>query len=188
MRNPLSVRIPDGLRDKLDGACKMSGRSLTQEVTRRLNDSFAIKVEPDPVLRAILYLVSQAAVFTGEEWKSNPWMFQVFRAVVSSILQELAPLGELTPPKTAQKVGAKIGVPPEQLKNMTPEGYGFVISSAILTILRTTPPPLPGMSIHSGYWPYAMSHAREVLGIQWDVSELAEISARIAANTKKDTP
>ena len=53
MRNPLSIRITDALREKLDGACKGSGRSLTQEVTKRLDDSFGIKAEPDPLLRAI---------------------------------------------------------------------------------------------------------------------------------------
>jgi hypothetical protein len=188
MRNPLSVRIPDGLREKLDGACKVSGRSLTQEVTRRLNDSFALRADPDPFLGAIRYLIDQAALFIGKEWKTNPWMFQVFRVVVSSILQRLAPPGELTPPETAKQVGAKIGVPPDQLTNMTPEGYGFFISSAILTLLRTMPEPLPEMSVPSGAWPYAMPHARKALGIQWDVTEAAEILARIAANTKEDTP
>src|SRR5688572_21468416 len=83
MRSPLSIRITDALREKLDGACRGSGRSLTQEVTKRLNDSFAINAEPDPFLRAILYLIGQAALFTGKEWKTNPWMFQAFRAAVS---------------------------------------------------------------------------------------------------------
>jgi TraY domain-containing protein len=188
MLNPLSVRIPDELREKLDGACKRSGRSLTQEVTKRLNNSFAIKAERDPKLGAIQYLVGQAALFTGEEWKISPWMFQAFRAVVSYLLERFAPPGEPIPPETAKLIGAKIGVPPDQLESMTPEGYGFFISSAILTVLRTMPEPLPGMSFPSGAWPYAMPHAREALGIPWDVTETAEILARIAANTKEDTP
>src|SRR5262249_24520298 len=87
MRNPLSIRITDALREKLDGACKGSGRSLTQEVTKRLNDSFAIKTEPDASLRAIQYLVGQCALFIGKDWKTNPWMFHAFRAAVSSIIE-----------------------------------------------------------------------------------------------------
>ena len=128
MRNPLSIRITDALREKLDDAYKESGRSLTQEVTRRLNDSFAIKVEPDPFLRAITYLIGQATLFIGKEWKTNPWMFQAFREVVSLLLERVAPPGELTPPETAKQIGAKMGVPPDRLASMTPEGYGFAIS------------------------------------------------------------
>jgi hypothetical protein len=186
MRNPLSIRIPDGLREKLDSACKGSGRSLTQEVTKRLNDSFAIRADPDPFLRAILYLVSQAALFTGPEWKTNPWMFQVFRVVVSLILQRFAPPGELTPPELAKQVGAKIGVPPDQLKNMTPEGYGWAISGYILTVLATMPEPPPGMSYPSGSWPYAMPQAREALGVPFDEPECIAILERLAANMKED--
>ena len=75
MRSPLSIRITDALRGKLDGACKASGRSLTQEVTTRLDNSFGIMAEPDKRLRAILYLIGQVALFTGKEWKTDPWMF-----------------------------------------------------------------------------------------------------------------
>ena len=161
---------------------------MTQEVTKRLNDSFAFKAEPDPLLRAIQYLVGQAALFTGEEWKTTPWMFQAFRAVVSLILKALAPPGELIPPETAKQIGAKIGIPPDQLKNMTPEGYGFVISSAIFTVLRTMPEPPPGMSFPSGDWPYAVPQAREALGVPFDQPESIAILKRIAANMKEGTP
>ena len=82
---------------------KRSGRSLTQEVTKRLDDSFAIKAEPDPFLRAILYLIGQAALFTGKEWKTDPWMFQVFRAVVSFILENLPRQENSYPPKRRRK-------------------------------------------------------------------------------------
>jgi hypothetical protein len=188
MRNPLSIRIPDGLREKLDGACKESGRSLTQEVTKRLNDSFVVKGEPDPFLRTIQYLVGQAALFTGPEWKTNPWMFQAFRSVVSLILERVAPPGELVPPETAKQVGAKIGVPSDQLKSMTPEGYGFFISTAIFTVLTTMPEPPPGMNFPSGSWAHAMPQAREVLGVLFDEPESVAVLERIAANMKGDRP
>ena len=185
MRNPLSIRIPDELREKLDGACKGSGRSLTQEVTKRLNDSFATSVEPDPFLRAILYLIRQAALFTGKEWKTNPWMFQAFRAAVYLILERLSPPGELTPPETAKQMGARIGVPPDQF---TPEAYGFVTCGYIFTVLTTTPEPPSGMSFPSGSWAYAMPQARKALGIPFNQPESIATLERIAANMKEDTP
>jgi hypothetical protein len=188
MRNPLSIRIPDGLREKLDGACKGSGRSLTQEVTRRLNDSFAFKAEPDPFLRAIQYLIGQATLFTGKEWKTNPWTFQAFRSAVSFVLERFAPPGELTPPETAKRLGLKIGIPPDQLECMRPEGHGFVISSYILRLLTTVPEPPPGMSVPDGFWPYAMPHARKALGVPFDESESIADLERMAANMKEDTP
>ena len=32
------------------------------------------------------------------------------------------------PPEMAKQLGAKMGVPSDQLKSMTPEGYGFILS------------------------------------------------------------
>ena len=186
MQNPLSIRIPDGLREKLDDACARSGRSLTQEVTRRLTDSFAINVEPDPFLRAAQYLIGQAAAFTGKEWE-DPWMFQAFRAAVSFILESLAPKGELVPPETVKQFGAKMGVPSDKLENMTPEGHALIISTSILTLLRTMPDPPLGMSFPSGYWPYAMPQARKDLGVPFDEAGSVENLERVA-NMKVDTP
>lgn len=188
MRNPLSIRIPDGLREKLDDACKGSGRSLTQEVTRRLNDSFAIKAEPDPFLRAIQYLIGQAALFTGKEWKTNAWMFRAFRAAVSFILERVAPPGELIPPETAQQNAAKLGVPPDQLKNIPPEGYGWVLAGYIFTVLTTIPEPPSGMSPPSGSWAFAMPQAREALGVPFDEAESIATLERLAANKNEDKP
>ena len=188
MRNPLSIRITDALREKLDGACKGSGRSLTQEVTKRLDDSFGIKAEPDPRLRAITYLIGQVTLYTGKEWRTNPWMFQAFKAAVSLILERLAPPGELIPPEMVRQFGAKMGVPPDQLESMTPEGFGFVISEIVWTVLTTMPEPPPGMSVPSGSWAYAMPQARKALGVPFDEPESIAILERIAANMKEDKP
>jgi hypothetical protein len=187
MRNPLSIRITDTLREKLDGACKASGRSLTQEVTRRLDDSFGIKGEPDPRVRAITYLIGQVTLYTGKEWRTNPWMFQAFKVAVSLILEKLAPPGELISPELARQFGAKTGVPPDQLKSMRPEGFGFLLSEIVWTVL-TTMKIEPGMSVPSGSWGYAMPQAREALGVAFDGPGLDAILERIAANTREDKP
>ena len=76
MRSPLSIRITDALREKLDGACKGSGRSLTQEVTRRLDNSFGIKAEPDPRLRAITYLIGQVRSIPARNGEQIPGCFR----------------------------------------------------------------------------------------------------------------
>ena len=183
MRNPLSIRIPDGLREKLDGACKGSGRSLTQEVTKRLNDSFAIKAEPDPFLRAINYLIGQAAVFTGKEWKTNPWMFQVFQTAVSLILDLSVPSGEFIPPERVKQAGAKMGIPPDQL---TPAGYGFHVFTSVFKVL-TTITERSDMNAPSGSWRYAMPQAREALGIPFDQAENIAILKLLAAKMEGDT-
>jgi hypothetical protein len=188
MRNPLSIRITDALREKLDGACKASGRSLTQEVTRRLDDSFGIKGEPDPRVRAITYLIGQVTLYTGKEWRTNPWMFQAFKAAVSLILEKLAPPGEPIPPELAKQIGAKIGVPPGQLESMMPEGFGFLISEIVWTVLTTMPELPPGMIVPSGSWGYAMPQAREALGVAFDQPGSIANLERIAANMKEDKP
>jgi hypothetical protein len=187
MRNPLSIRITDALRGKLDGACKASGRSLTQEVTRRLDDSFGIKGEPDPRVRAITYLIGQVTLYTGKDWRTNPWMFQAFKAAVSLILEKLAPPGELITPELVRQFGAKMGVPPDQLKS-TPEGFGFLISEIVWTVLTTMPELPPGMIVPSGSWGYAMPQAREALGVAFDQPGCIANLERIAANMKEDTP
>ena len=64
-------------------------------------------------------------------------MFQAFRVAVSLILERLAPPGELIPPEPATQFGAKIGVPPDQLKSMMPEGFGFIVSEIVWRVLTT---------------------------------------------------
>ena len=186
MRSPLSIRITDALREKLDDACKGSGRSLTQEVTRRLDDSFGIRAEPDPRLRAITYLIGQVTLYTGKEWSTNAWMFQAFRGAVSLILEKLAPTGELIPPELAMQFGAKMGVPPDQLKSMPPKGFGFIISEIVWKVL-TTMKIMPGMGVPSGSWGYAMPQAREALGIPFDQAESIAILKLLAAKMEGDT-
>jgi len=187
MRNPLSIRITDGLRGKLDAACKGSGRSLTQEVTKRLNDSFAIKAEPDPHLRALLYLVGHVTLYTGKEWKTNPWMFQVFRAAASSILERYAPPGELRPPETWLETVAKFDFPPGQLESMPPQAIGFFISNLIHNLLTGMKEPPPEVSVPSGSWAYTMPQAREALGVPFDPTGLIT-DLKLVVSIKEGTP
>ena len=60
----LTIRMPDGLRDKLENSAKKKGRNLTQELLWRLEWSYRKQAEEEfkpPATRAICFLIGEIA-------------------------------------------------------------------------------------------------------------------------------
>jgi hypothetical protein len=111
---PISVRMPDEMRKELERAAAESGRSVTQELLRRVQNSFYRdrERERDPALYGLLYLIgqiaehiSQVALMSpnhrgslGSRWRTDRFMFQAFKAAVEFLLNVLEePRGKLAP-------------------------------------------------------------------------------------------
>jgi hypothetical protein len=193
---PYSIRLPNDLRKQLerfaaehrkDGHGK-KGWDLSQEIIARLNNSmrpaFAIQKQQDPRLPAIFYLVGQVTLFTGEDWKTDPWMFQAFKVAVFALLDKMKPPGDPKPTTGAKQVVMRLApeTPSEQLENIKAEGFGLMISDLVWNILTTAIRPPAGVDAPSGSWPYAMPQAREELGIDFDVPAFAAILRRITTD------
>jgi len=102
---PFSLRMPEDLREQLEAAAKQSGRSTSQEILRRLNESFGASRDKqrDPAVRAICFLIAQLAdrirwASGPNLWDGNPFLFRAFKIGVEKLLDGLEPQGEIKNP------------------------------------------------------------------------------------------
>ena len=60
---PLSIRMPAEMRKQLEAAARANGRSLSQELLRRLRESFHRERDKarDPAMRALCFLMAETA-------------------------------------------------------------------------------------------------------------------------------
>jgi hypothetical protein len=176
-----STRITSGLRKNLDDAARKSGRSLSQEVERRLKDSFGIQSDRDPAVRALCYLVGELAIRTCGDWRHDPWHFEAFRAGLNGLLDRLAPVGPIEPPKELPSSFPRAqGAALEWL--MSPQGFGELIAGTLLVQLETEKPPPAelGIDVPAGSWPYAMPQARRDLDLPLLEIDRQQSAARYA--------
>lgn len=107
-RHPLNVRTTRKLREKIDQAAGISGRSLVQEVEQRLEQSFDRDVMVNILLGGddnakILELIAQAIQAedqSGRNWKDSQESAEAVRATINFIIAGLAGLPE-RPPETS---------------------------------------------------------------------------------------
>ncbi len=136
LNSPLSIRMPKEMRTELAAAARKGRKSVTQELLRRLQDSFHRDRDKnrDSALRALCFLIGEVAesvstlgpIRTDDLrplWRSDPFLFRAFKLAVGKLLDALEPTGELRTPVTAEvarSVEAKIGlkVPPESVEFM----------------------------------------------------------------------
>ena len=100
-----AVRMPQDLRKQIEQAADESHRSVSQEVIKRLNDSFDTGRNKgrDQTTRAICFLISEIASRLGKAalpdgWHSNPFVFRAFKIAVTQLLDALEPSGEMRSP------------------------------------------------------------------------------------------
>jgi hypothetical protein len=180
-----STRITPETRSKLEEAATKSGRSLSQEVERRLEDSFGIQRAGDPYIRALAYLMEQVAIMIPApgEVRSDPYKFVAFKTAVASLFEKLMPSGEVVVPPLE-------GVAGEMREVMqTPEGLGAVTAAIVWAQLGSTP-ELPAallaeVNAPAGSWLYAFPHARRDLGVEFDPVKFATWAFNTAAEHLK---
>jgi hypothetical protein len=111
LTSPLSIRMPEDMRRQLEVAASASGRSVSQEVLRRIQESFNQERDKarDPAMRALCFLIAQlagdVAGLTDEkgrpffDWRTDPFFFRAFKLAIAQMLDALEPAGEIQPPQ-----------------------------------------------------------------------------------------
>jgi Arc-like DNA binding domain len=115
LTSSLTIRIPDNVRKQLESEAAARGRSLAQELLRRVNDTFKEDrdADRDPALRALNYLIAQLGekISGGKyrhktirarmrsNWRTHPFLFRAFKVAVNKLLDTLEePAGEVCQP------------------------------------------------------------------------------------------
>lgn len=118
----LATRVTLETRRGLDAAAKKSGRSLSQEVERRLRDSLkgSAKAVRDRPTAALAYLVTRLAellnAISKHPWNSNRWCIETLKFAVTALLDQVpadesdrpAHLGAFTPEILGTALGLQI--------------------------------------------------------------------------------
>lgn len=105
--SPLSIRMPEEMRRQLEAAADARGRSVSQEILRRIQETFRYDRDRarDPAMQALCFLIAQLA---GEvagltdqkgqpafDWRTNPFFFRAFKLGIAKLLDALEPAGEI---------------------------------------------------------------------------------------------
>ena len=113
----LSIRCPQGLRERLKKVAEDNGRSLTQEVLERLRGSFRDVDDVDRAARALSYLVTRVIntatllarnsnILSGRPevaWHTDPWVYRAIQSAIVAMLDTLEPKGPAHAPATASQ-------------------------------------------------------------------------------------
>jgi hypothetical protein len=172
-----TTRIRPELRAALDRAAAEKERSLSQEVERRLDESFKLpaKMAKDfgpPHIAALARLVAEVGktveVLTGLNWRQDRFTCEAFRASVNILLDQLTPEGEVIVPgrcaETADADRSGRGYS-DQMRN--PDGVGAAAALGLWSQLELLEvPPLnrdDGLSSADAY--YVLPQVRRDLGV-----------------------
>jgi Arc-like DNA binding dprotein len=102
LTSPFSLRMPNDLRKQLEAAAKNNGRSVGQELLRRLNDSFSrdYSKDRDPTTRALSFLLAE--LIEKIQWLylpvvrlDNPFFLRAVRAGFAKVLKAIEPKGKI---------------------------------------------------------------------------------------------
>jgi Arc-like DNA binding domain len=111
LTSPLSIRMPAEMREQLEASANDNGRSVSQEVLRRIQGSFSQDRDRarDPAMRALCFLIAQLAGYVAGftdpqgrpyfDWRTDRFFFRAFKLAMAKVLDALEPSGEIRSPK-----------------------------------------------------------------------------------------
>lgn len=170
---PLSIRMPTEMRDQLRSAARARGRSVSQELLRRVQDSLHHDRDRarDPAMRALCFLIAQLACevsgFVREDgtplydWHSVPFFFRAFKLAVGHLLDAIESGAEIRPPTMETVVD---GEQADALNDVlfgsyqSPEARAKVAAETVLRLLHRKP-TLPKKESFDLFGPYLSSTA-----------------------------
>jgi hypothetical protein len=89
-----SMRLRPDLRQKLEESAAADGTSLTEQIERRIAQSFEGTAVDRAALRVIAELMRQLDGMTGRRWADDPWSFDQLAAGIAHLLRQWRPEGE----------------------------------------------------------------------------------------------
>jgi TraY domain len=132
----LTTRITTDTRAALERAAKRSGRSLSQEAERRLDESFRRDLAPRSqhlaALGPLIVMVAQRIEsVTGKDWRLDSFTCEALREGIDAVLSHFGASGDTTvPPKVldaAAKLPAAFGETYKTVKGLGQLEGGVVI-------------------------------------------------------------
>jgi hypothetical protein len=142
LKAQMSLRMPVELREQIEAAAKLSGKNPSQELMRRLRDTFYRDGERsrDPAQYALCFLLGElielvarttSDVRKPSAWRSDPFAFRVIKLAFDKILGALEPSGEIRPLSGERSYAGLVIAANDE----SPEAMANTAASAIITWL-----------------------------------------------------
>src|SRR5215831_11735233 len=138
----LTTRITPGTRAALDRAVQKSGRSLSQEVERRLDASFAKERNRTPDVLALAEAVSQVTEkvqqATAKNWREDAFTGEAIRHGIDFLIRHFAARGTAVIPPSVEKAAdeaAARGLPVNE-RDRSPAGVGESATGEVITLIE----------------------------------------------------
>lgn len=96
-RYPLNMRTTKEMKEKLESACRASGRSIAQEVELRMEESFKTEEslfgsrETYSVMRMLAGAIGIVEARTGQSWTTDYDTFVAVRHAIKRLLERVGP-------------------------------------------------------------------------------------------------
>jgi hypothetical protein len=119
LASPFSLRMPPNLRKQLEQAVKRSGRSVSQEILRRVSNSLDRERNErwKPETRALCFLVARLEQVMSNEvdghWRNNPYFHQAFKEAFNVLFDKMRPVGEI------------------EMSARSPEEFGNIVADSV---------------------------------------------------------
>ena len=175
LTSPLTIRMPADMRKELEKAAKARRRSVSQELMRRLQDSFTRDRDKarDPAMRALSFLFSELAedVHLGvPRWRSDPFLYRAVKVGIGRLLDALEPPGEVKAPKRWKEAFANFA------KDRIFDGRMPV--KAWMDQILASPEALAGHAVSTVMVPFNSTHMLRLSTMQVEYSKYGMASAR----------
>jgi hypothetical protein len=135
----LTTRITPETRAAMERAAQKSGRSLSQEVERRLNDSVRNERNRRSDVRALAEAVAIVAekveIATGKQWLQDAFTGDALRGGIEVLVRHFAPHGARVIPPKVEEAAARM-LPEATERDRSPSRVGEMEALKVITIIE----------------------------------------------------
>jgi hypothetical protein len=128
----LTTRITPGTRAAMERAAQKNGRSLSQEVERRLNDSVLNDRNRRPDVRALVEAIAivteKVEIATGKNWLQDAFTAEALRHGIEALVRHFAPHGaRVIPPRVLAEASER---------DRSPSRVGEIEAFKVITMIE----------------------------------------------------
>jgi hypothetical protein len=182
MTDALTVRMPKDVRRGVEREAKRAGRSLSQEIARRLKDSLELRARIDREfgpkhIYALGRMAGQMAqaveMQTGRRWQDDAFTASALCHAIETFVFRVAPTGPVKVPDRVERDADRLEDAAPSLAALaesfrTPTGTGIGVANGAVHMLLTyeaPPSDLPANIVYADQF-YSMPELREALGLK----------------------
>ena len=135
----LTTRIMPETRAAMERAAQKSGRSLSQEVERRLNDSVRNERNRRSDVRALAEAVAMVAEqvekATGKHWLQDAFTGEALRGGIETLVRHFAPHSARVIPPKDEEAAARV-LPEASERDRSPTRIGEIAAFKVITMIE----------------------------------------------------